>query len=294
MPCITEIKHGKPSSPPAHRLQGRPQSRPQRTARSPKEDKSIGGVCPRSWTAIWRSWLTLSPPWRMECTNSPPPLSAVQKLIFWEEFYEEESYRMGDAAMHQRRAQDQPQRNPQPPKEDKSVGGVSAKLDYDIEAMTNFVTAMAHVKYEIYSLRICLADIDIFRSISPGKELPPSYRPLHYLSSWLSMLSTGDRPSEVDMYCTVTVALILGSKFLDDNTFINVSGIAVAILNEMETEWLVAIDFKLHRDPRAGVPGMSIGKSTSWFDSIAPTRLFHPYYSAALVGSQPRPGRGQR
>ncbi|KAF2803856.1 uncharacterized protein BDZ99DRAFT_164318 [Mytilinidion resinicola] len=162
--------------------------------------------------------------------------------------------RMGEAAMHQRRAQDQPQRN-QPPKEDKSVGGVSAKLDYDMEVMTDFVTAMAH------------------GIISPAKELPPSYRrwvgqvlcatrlpsatillSLHYLSSRLSMLSTGGGPSEVDMYRTVTVALIMGSKFLDDNTFINrswaeVSGIAVAILNEMETEWLIAIDFKLHRDP---------------------------------------------
>ena len=46
----------------------------------------------------------------------------------------------------------------------------------------------------------------------------------------------------------------MGSKFLDDNTFINrswadVSCINIKDLNQMEMEWLAAIDYKLHRDP---------------------------------------------
>jgi hypothetical protein len=49
----------------------------------------------------------------------------------------------------------------------------------------------------------------------------------------------------------LTVALLLGSKFLDDNTFQNkswaeVSNIPVAELNSMELEWLFAFDWKIH------------------------------------------------
>jgi len=67
------------------------------------------------------------------------------------------------------------------------------------------------------------------------------------------MLS-GQPRNDTDLYRLLTISLVLGSKFLDDNTFINrswseVSGIQVATLNQLETEWLVAIEFKLHRDP---------------------------------------------
>jgi hypothetical protein len=49
----------------------------------------------------------------------------------------------------------------------------------------------------------------------------------------------------------LTVALMLGSKFLDDNTFQNkswsdVSGIAVARLNAIETKWIVSMDWVLY------------------------------------------------
>lgn len=49
----------------------------------------------------------------------------------------------------------------------------------------------------------------------------------------------------------LTVALLLGSKFLDDNTFQNrswsdVSGIAVSELNTMENEWLKQIGWALY------------------------------------------------
>jgi len=79
---------------------------------------------------------------------------------------------------------------------------------------------------------------------------------MHYLSVRMTMLSTGNqyKGSEVQIYRLLTIALLLGSKFLDDNTFINrswseVSGISVTDLNHLEMEWLLAIEFKLHRDP---------------------------------------------
>jgi hypothetical protein len=134
------------------------------------------------------------------------------------------------------------------------VGGVSAKLDYDMEIMTDFVCDTA------------------VRLITPGRMMPPSFRKwvhqllcatrlpsatillsMFYLSSRMPMLN-GQPKGDTHLFRLLTIALVLGSKFLDDNTFINhswseVSGIPVADLNRMETEWLVAIDFKLHRDP---------------------------------------------
>jgi hypothetical protein len=141
-----------------------------------------------------------------------------------------------------------------------------------MEIMTDFVTDMAHGMYDLFLSHICLADIDMMQSIQPHRPLPTSYRKwvhqvlcatrlpsatillsLHYLSQRLTMMPATQEADYV-LYRTVTVALILGSKFLDDNTFINrswaeVSGIPVQALNGLETEWLVAIDFKLHRDP---------------------------------------------
>ncbi|KAF2712380.1 hypothetical protein K504DRAFT_372160 [Pleomassaria siparia CBS 279.74] len=146
------------------------------------------------------------------------------------------------------------QRISQPPKDEKPVGGVSAKLDYDMEIMTDFVCEMA------------------LQLITPGRLMPPSFRKwvhqvlcatrlpsatillsMFYLSSRMPMISSHPK-TDSHLFRLLTIALVLGSKFLDDNTFINrswseVSGIPVTDLNHLETEWLVAIDFKLHRDP---------------------------------------------
>ena len=59
-------------------------------------------------------------------------------------------------------------------------------------------------------------------------------------------------PNQV--YRMLTIALLLGSKFLDDNTFQNrswseVTGISVLELNKLEVEWLLAIRWNLHTDP---------------------------------------------
>ncbi|KAF2019564.1 hypothetical protein BU24DRAFT_122123 [Aaosphaeria arxii CBS 175.79] len=163
---------------------------------------------------------------------------------------------MGGAAMQQQqRMHDFSTRPAQQPKEEKPVGGVSAKLDYDMDVMTDFVVEMA------------------MQVIVPGRTIPPqSFRKwvhqvlcatrlpsatillsMFYLAHRMPML--GSQPkSDSQVYRLLTISLVLGSKFLDDNTFINrswadVSGIPVTDLNKLETEWLVAIEFKLHRDP---------------------------------------------
>lgn len=161
---------------------------------------------------------------------------------------------MADSALHQQRAQELSQRANAPAKEEKPVGGVSAKLDYDMDVMTDFVCEMAH------------------QVITPGQPMPPSFRKwvhqvlcatrlpsatillsMFYLSNRMPMLS-GQPKTDNHLFRLLTIALVLGSKFLDDNTFINrswseVSGIPVADLNTLEMNWLVDIEFKLHRDP---------------------------------------------
>lgn len=162
------------------------------------------------------------------------------------------------------------------PKEEKPTGGVSAKLDYDIDQMTEFVTESTVAVYELYSSPICLADIDLLRSIKPGHHIPPAFRKwvlqvlnatrlpsatimlsLSYLAIRIRQLSAGGslRVTERTFYKMITVALILGSKFLDDNTFQNkswaeVSNIPVYELNHDEREWLVEFGHRLHHDPR--------------------------------------------
>ncbi|CBX99766.1 hypothetical protein IAQ61_003000 [Plenodomus lingam] len=161
---------------------------------------------------------------------------------------------LAEAAMHQQRAQEYSQRMSQPAKEEKPVGGVSAKLDYDMDVMTDFVCETA------------------LRLITPGRMMPPSFRKwvhqvlcatrlpsatillsMFYLSNRMPML-TSEPKTDTHLYRLLTIALVLGSKFLDDNTFINrswseVSGIRVDELNRLEMEWLNDIDYKLHRDP---------------------------------------------
>ena len=158
-------------------------------------------------------------------------------------------------------------------KEEKATGGVSAKLDYEMERMTDFVTEAAQGMYALHLSHICLADIDICRSIQPGMTIQPSFRKwvlqvlsatrlpsatillsLHYLTVRIRDFPRSIGSSENQIYRLLAVSMILGSKFLDDNTFINrswsdVSGIKVSELNLLEIEWLAMIGFDLHADP---------------------------------------------
>ncbi|KAF2148194.1 hypothetical protein K461DRAFT_288459 [Myriangium duriaei CBS 260.36] len=158
-------------------------------------------------------------------------------------------------------------------KEEQPTGGVSAKLDYEMERMTDFVSEVAQGMYALHSSNICLADIDICRSIQPGTTVHPSFRKwvfqvlsatrlpsatillsLHYLTVRMRDFPSSIEKTDNQLYRLLAVSMILGSKFLDDNTFINrswsdVSGIKVSELNTLEIKWLSLIGFDLHADP---------------------------------------------
>ncbi|GCB25154.1 meiotically up-regulated gene 80 protein [Aspergillus awamori] len=163
--------------------------------------------------------------------------------------------------------QPEPQR-----KEEKATGGVAAHLDYEMDQMSDFVAEMAQGMYALYITKINLADIDLARSVYPGSSVPPQFRKyvyqilsstrlpsstillgLYYLASRMRMLSSTKvfHTGSGQVYRMLTVALLLGSKFLDDNTFQNkswaeVSNIPVSELNSMELEWLFAFEWKIH------------------------------------------------
>ena len=160
------------------------------------------------------------------------------------------------------------------PIEEKPTGGVSATLDYAMDRMIDFVAETAQGMYALYTSQICLADIDIVRSASSRSLVSPQFRvfvsqilsstrlpsatiqlALHYLSTRLVGLSSINRFQSKyghnSIYHMLTIALLLGSKFFDDNTFQNrswseVSSIPVGKINNDEIEWLLAIDWQLH------------------------------------------------
>ena len=186
----------------------------------------------------------------------------------------EHDYRLMQDQHNQIAAQQPAQQQQQPPpKEEKATGGVSAKLDYEMERMTDFVAQSAQQMYALHLSGMCLADIDICRSIKTGYTVQPSFRKwvsqvlcatrlpsatimlsLHYLSVRMKEYPHTVGQSENQIYRLLAVSMILGSKFLDDNTFINrswsdVTGIKVSEINVMEIEWLALICFDLHTDP---------------------------------------------
>ena len=161
------------------------------------------------------------------------------------------------------------------PQEEKATGGVAAHLDYEMEDMVDFVSETAQGMYGIYCSGICLADIDISRSVvDSNTPVYPEFRKfvsqvlsstrlpsstimfgLHYLATRLTLLSIEGRfhYGSGQLNCMLTTALLLGSKFLDDNTFQNkswseVSNIPVRDINVLEMEWLTAIDWNMHVD----------------------------------------------
>jgi hypothetical protein len=163
---------------------------------------------------------------------------------------------MTDVALQHQLAHEYSQRAQPPVKEEKPVGGVSAKLDYDMDVMTDFVCETA------------------LRLITPGRMAPTSFRKwvhqvlcatrlpsatillsMFYLGSRMQMPELYKEPkTDTHLFRLLTIALVLGSKFLDDNTFINrswseVSGIRVGELNQLEMVWLNEIEYRLHRDP---------------------------------------------
>ena len=163
------------------------------------------------------------------------------------------------------------------PEEEKIIGGVAAHLDYEMQNMVEFVSKTAQGLYHIYSSRIYLADIDLSKSsvntkvpvdsdfrkfvsqVLSSTRLPSStiLLGLHYLAGRMTLLSYKGQYTygNGSVHRMLTTALLLASKFLDDNTFQNkswseVSNISVQDLNTLELEWLAAIGWTMHVDPQ--------------------------------------------
>jgi hypothetical protein len=133
-------------------------------------------------------------------------------------------------------------------------GGVCAVLDYDVELKADYVSEMA--------TRIVMPQNSVdgrFRKfvsqILTSTRLPSTtiLLGMNYLSKRVNMMRNAGQQthSEGQVWRMVTVALMLGSKFLDDNTFQNkswseVSNISVQELNTLENEWLYSINWTLY------------------------------------------------
>ena len=161
------------------------------------------------------------------------------------------------------------------PKEEKVAGGVAAHLDYEMDQMIDFVAEAAQGLYDFFTQMIPLAEIDVAQSVQPTSAVTPEFRKyvsqiltstrlpsstimlaLHYLDTRMEMLQAQKvyTSSTGHLYHMLTIALMLASKFLDDNTFQNrswaeVSHIPVTELNKQEREWLEAVAWKLPFDP---------------------------------------------
>lgn len=133
-------------------------------------------------------------------------------------------------------------------------GGVCAVLDYEVELMTEYVAEMA--------TRVVTPDANVTSSfrkfvsqILTSTRLPSTtiLLGMNYLAKRVNgMKSQGPyKASEGQVWRYLTVSLLLGSKFLDDNTFQNrswseVSGISVMELNRLEFDWVQAMGWRLY------------------------------------------------
>ncbi|KAK6958389.1 hypothetical protein Daesc_001188 [Daldinia eschscholtzii] len=133
-------------------------------------------------------------------------------------------------------------------------GGVCAVLDYETELMAEYVADMT-ARVVLPKLTVSGAFRKFVNQILTSTRLPSTtiLLGMNYLAKRVNMLNqTGSfNPNEGQMWKMLTVALLLGSKFLDDNTFQNrswsdVSGIDVSELNTMENEWLKHIGWSLY------------------------------------------------
>jgi hypothetical protein len=195
-----------------------------------------------------------------------PPLRIHDRMPFADDYQRRLQQEQQDAVAREQQRQ--------AAKEEKATGGVSAKLDYDMERMTDFVTDATMTMYALHcSPHICVADVDVTRSFHHKMQSQPSFRKwvhqvlsatrlpsstimlsLHYLNDRVAHFPESVSSSENQIYRLLAVALILGSKFLDDNTFINrswsdVTAIKVSELNTLEAKWLEQISWCLHVDP---------------------------------------------
>jgi len=135
-------------------------------------------------------------------------------------------------------------------------GGVCAVLDYDVELMAEYVSEMATRLVE--QAQVTPAFRKFVSQILTSTRLPSTtiLLGMNYLSKRINMLKVAhgtieSHAKDGHVWRMLTIALLLGSKFLDDNTFQNrswseVSGLPVADLNKMEGDWLRDIGWCLY------------------------------------------------
>ncbi|KAG5954000.1 hypothetical protein E4U32_000810 [Claviceps aff. humidiphila group G2b] len=133
-------------------------------------------------------------------------------------------------------------------------GGVCAVLDYDIDLMADYVAEMA-VRVVTPDGAVTSAFRKFVAQILTSTRLPSTtiLLGMNYLAKRMNAMrgQGACKVSEGQIWRYLTVSLLLGSKFLDDNTFQNrswseVSGIAVSELNSLEFEWVQAMSWKLY------------------------------------------------
>lgn len=135
-----------------------------------------------------------------------------------------------------------------------SPGGVCAVLDYDLDDMTEYVAEMT--QRLMPTAIITSSSLRKFvSSLLSSTRLPSTtiLLGMHYLAKRINLgnaVSNSTIP-EKEVYRMLTVGLLLGSKFLDDNTFQNrswseVSSVPVEDLNKTEIDWLRAMNYNIY------------------------------------------------
>lgn len=176
-----------------------------------------------------------------------PPLRIHDHVPFTDDYQRRLQQEQQDAAAREQQRQ--------AAKEEKATGGVSAKLDYDMERMTDFVSQAVQSIFQTASQQPHPSFRKWVHQVLSSTRLPSAtiQLSLHYLHHRLQYYPESVQTGENQIYRLLAVALILGSKFLDDNTFINrswsdVTAIKVSELNHLEMKWLDLISFNLHVD----------------------------------------------
>lgn len=133
-------------------------------------------------------------------------------------------------------------------------GGVCAVLDYEVELMADYVSEMA-TRIVMPRSSVNAAFRKFVSQILSSTRLPSTtiLLGMNYLAKRINMMHAANQTNHTEgqIWRMLTIALLLGSKFLDDNTFQNkswseVSGIAVGELNALEYEWLSANEWCLY------------------------------------------------
>ncbi|KAI6785957.1 Meiotically up-regulated like protein-like protein [Emericellopsis cladophorae] len=133
-------------------------------------------------------------------------------------------------------------------------GGVCAVLDYDVEVMAEYVADMA-IRVVTPEATVTPGFRKFVSQVLTSTRLPSTtiLLGMNYLAKRINSMKTQGAytATEGQVWRYLTVSLLLGSKFLDDNTFQNrswseVSGISVSELNALEFDWVQSMSWRLY------------------------------------------------